>query len=88
MAYRTDRIYLNQQSVFVTIFFDRHDIQEVTALFTFSPQTVLGTAEKGYFPGFNSFLVSLLVHEAKHQHLAGVVVLYDSRNESVHFIKI
>ena len=88
MAYRADRIYLNQQRVFVAIFFNRNNIQEITTLFAFGPQTVLGTAEKGYFPGFNSLLVSLFIHEAKHQHLAGVVVLYDGRNESVHFIKI
>ena len=88
MTYRANRINLNQQCVIVTIGFDRNHIQEITALLSFGPETILGTAEKSYFPGLYCLVISFLIHKTKHQHLTSVIVLYDSGNKPIHFIKI
>ena len=88
MANRTHRVYLNQQCILIAVFFDRNDIQKIATLLTFRPKTVLGAAEKSHFTGFYRFVVSFFIHEAQHQHLSGICVLYDCRNKSVHFIKI
>ena len=43
--------------------FYRNNIQEIPAFFTFCPQTVLGTAEEGYFTGFHCLSVCFFIHK-------------------------
>ena len=55
--------YFDQQGILVTVFFYRNNIQEIPAFFTFCPQTVLGTAEEGYFTGFHCLSVCFFIHK-------------------------
>ena len=88
MANRTDRVYLNQQSILVTVFFHGNHVQEVAALLAFRPKTVLGAAKECYLTGFYRLVVCFPVHKTQHQHLGRISILYNCRNESVHFIKV
>ena len=88
MTNRTCRICLDQQGIVVTIRFDRYHMKEVAAFFSFRPKTIFGTAEESYFSGFHRFIIGFLIHKAQHQDFACLVVLYDSRNKSVHLIEI
>ena len=88
MAHGAHGIDHDEQRVAVAILLDGNHVEEVSALFALRPQAVLGTAEEGHFTRLHRLVQSLLVHEAQHQHLLGVVILNDGRNKSAHFIEI
>ena len=65
-----------------------NNLQEITAGFAFSPQSVLGTAKECNHPGFLCFGISLFVHKSKHKHLRGSAILNNGRNKSPHLFEI
>ena len=77
-----------QQCVVVAVNDDVNQMQEVAAGLAFGPKAITTATPEGYFACFDGLIVGLLIHVAKHQHVFGLGVLYNSGNQPATFFKI
>ena len=80
------RIGQYQQGIGITVSTDAHQIQRIARCFAFLPQALLGTAKKRDFATFQCCCQRILIHVTLHEYFAGYGILYDSRQQVVHFI--
>src|SRR5580698_8791392 len=75
--------HLEDDGVVVAVSGCRDDAQAVAAGFTLHPQLLTAAAPECDEAGFERLGVADWVEEAKHQNLAGRVVLHDARNQAI-----
>ncbi len=88
MAYRADRMDLNQKSIFITILLHGDEVEEISARLALRPEALSRAAVESHLTRLNRLLQSLLIHETQHQHHTGIGVLYDCRNQAAALLKI
>lgn len=81
-------MHLDKERVIVAIQPDVNQVQVVARRFALGPQAVARAAPKSNLLCIYCLLISLFVHEPKHQHVFRYGVLDDGRHEASHFIEI
>jgi len=75
MTCRTGRGNLDQQGVIIAVVEYLFDIQNITRLLPFCPQSLPAAAVKGHTPGIARNLQRLIINPCHHQHPAGFSIL-------------
>src|SRR5262245_41042745 len=83
-----DLLDLQQDRVGVAVEEDAADLLHVAALFALAPQLVAAATEVAGPPRAQRLVERFAVHPRQHQHLAGVGVLRDRRDQSAGLGKI
>src|SRR5690606_20243212 len=65
-----------------------HHLQEITALLAFGPKPVLASRKEGNTPFMLRLLPRFFVHVAQHQHLEGLCILYDGRDQATTLFEV
>src|SRR2546427_1429946 len=84
----TDRFDAHEERVSVAIHTHLANLQDVAAGFALLPQLVPRAAEEDHFSGALSLGERFWIHEGKHQHVTGALVLDDGRYQSTAFLKV
>ena len=81
MAGRAGLFDQHQQGVVVAVSVEGHHLLHVPAALSLLPELLTGTAEKPGVAGLQRLLQALPIHVGQHQHLFGMHVLHDGRDE-------
>lgn len=72
---------LNQKCIVITIAVNRNDLLKMAARCALVPKLLPASRPEPGIPGLKRFLQGFPVHIRKHKHLAGAVLLNDSRDQ-------
>ena len=83
VAGRSVRNCTDKKGILVAVDGQRHKVKIIPAGLSLCPDLSLRTAPEGHEARFLSLGESLGIHVAEHQHLKGVLILNDGRNQPV-----
>ena len=88
MADRASGIDLDEQRVVVTVVENLNDTEHIARGLALGPKAIACAAPEGHKTCLDGLVVGFLVHEAKHEDLAGHSILDNGRNEALQLFEI